>query len=150
MSSMRAPSSPETQAMGMARVPPVRVSKGDAMRYQVTTPRTPREALEQALADFGPGGLGLQLTSQTNLSLVLQGGGGHIAVTAEPGAPTTLDIETREWDYGVQQCMSRVQRRRPWWQPWWRPKATATRQPASSNTSYNRSAHASLALLLQT
>ena len=72
------------------------------MRYQVTTPLTPREALEQALADFGPGGLGLQLTSQTNLSLVLQGGGGHIAVTAEPGAKTTLDIETREWDYGVE------------------------------------------------
>jgi len=68
------------------------------MRYQVTTPLTPREALEQALADFGPGGLGLQLTSQTNLSLVFQGGGGHIAVTAEPGAPTTLELETRECD----------------------------------------------------
>jgi hypothetical protein len=66
------------------------------MRYQVTTPLTPREALEQALADFGPGGLGLQLTSQTNLALVLQGGGGHIAVTAEPGAPTTIgDRDTR-------------------------------------------------------
>ncbi len=66
------------------------------MRYQVTTPLTPREALEQALADFGPGGLGLQRMSQTNLSLVFQGGGGHIAVTAEPGATTTLEIETRE------------------------------------------------------
>ena len=60
------------------------------MRYQVTTPLTPREALEQALTDFGPGGLGLQLTSQTNLSLVFQGGGGHIAVTAQPGAQTTV------------------------------------------------------------
>ena len=77
------------------------------MRYQVTTSRTPREALEQALADFGPSGLGLQLTSQTNLSLLFQGGGGHIAVTAEPGAHTTLDIETREWDYGVKQFMAR-------------------------------------------
>ena len=78
------------------------------MRYQVTTPLTPREALEQALADFGPSGLGLQLTSQTNLSLVLQGGGGHIAVTAEPGAKTTLEIETREWDYPVRQFMREV------------------------------------------
>ena len=34
------------------------------MRYQVTTTLTPREALEQALADFGPGGLGLQSTSK--------------------------------------------------------------------------------------
>ena len=69
------------------------------MRYQVTTPLTPREALEQALADFGRGGSGSQRMSQTNLSLVLQGGGGHIAVTAAPAATTTLDIETREWDY---------------------------------------------------
>jgi len=52
------------------------------MRYQVITALTPREALEQALTDFGPGGLGLQRTSQTNLTVVFQGGGGHIAVTA--------------------------------------------------------------------
>jgi hypothetical protein len=103
------------------------------MRYQVTTPLTPREALEQALADFGPSGLGLQLTSQTNLSLVLQGGGGHIAVTAVPGAPTTLEIETREWDYGVKQFMARVQRHRPWWQRWWRRKQSSTSRPASFN-----------------
>jgi len=101
------------------------------MRYQVTTSRTPREALELALADFGPGGLGLQLTSQTNLSFVFQGGGGHIAVTAEPGEQTTLDIETREWDYGVQQFMGRVQQRRPWWQRWWRHKSLSTSRPAS-------------------
>ena len=101
------------------------------MRYQVITPLTPREALEQALADFGPGGLGLQLTSQANPSVVLQGGGGHIAVTAEPGTTTTLDIETREWDYGVQQFMARVQRRRPWWQRWWRRTLPGTSRPAS-------------------
>ena len=101
------------------------------MRYQVTTPLTPREALEQALADFGAGGLGLQLTSQTNLYLVFQGGGGHIAVTTEPGAQTTLELETREWDYGVQQFMARVQRRRPWWQRWWRRKKPSTSRPAS-------------------
>ena len=101
------------------------------MRYQVTTPLTPREALEQALADFGPDGLGLQLTAQTNLSLVLQGGGGHIAVTAEPGAPTTLETETREWDYGVQQFMARVQRPRPWWQRWGPRKKPSPSRPAS-------------------
>ncbi len=101
------------------------------MRYQVTTPRTPREALEQALADFGPGGLGLQITSQTNLDLVFQGGGGHIAVTAHPGAETTLDIETREWDYAVKQFMARVHQGRPWWQRWWRSKRPGPSRPAS-------------------
>jgi hypothetical protein len=101
------------------------------MRYQVTTSLTPREALEQAFADFGSGGLGLQLTSQTNLSLIFQGGGGHIAVTAEPGAKTMLEIETREWDYAVKQFMAQVQRRRPWWHRWWRRKQPGASRPAS-------------------
>src|SRR5262245_1320623 len=35
--------------------------KGRRMRYYIATPLAPREALEQALAAFGPGGLGLQL-----------------------------------------------------------------------------------------
>jgi hypothetical protein len=101
------------------------------MRYQVTTTRTPREALEQALTAFGPGGLGLQVTSQTNLSLGFQGGGGYIVVTAQPGAKTTLELETREWDYAVQRFMARVQRRRPWWQRWRRRKQPQTSRPAS-------------------
>jgi hypothetical protein len=101
------------------------------MRYQVTTTLTPREALEQALADFGPGGLGLQLTSQTNLEVSFQGGGGYIAVTAQPGAKTTLELETREWDYAVQQFMGRVSRGRSWWQRWWPRKRPSTSRPAS-------------------
>jgi len=66
------------------------------MRYGVVTALTPREALEQAIAAFGPGGRGLQIVSQTNLGLVFQGGSGYIAVTAQPGAKTTLELETRD------------------------------------------------------
>src|SRR6266571_2992352 len=101
------------------------------MRYQTTTELTPRQVLEQALADFGPGGVGLQITSQSNLGLVFQGGGGHIAVTAQPGAETTLELETREWDYPVKQFMARVSRRRPWWQRWWPRTRSGTSRPAS-------------------
>jgi hypothetical protein len=42
-----------------------------------------------------------------------------------------LEIETREWDYGVQQFMAHVQQRRPWWQRWQHPKKPATARPAS-------------------
>ena len=52
---------------------------------------------------FWPRRVRVAARPRANLSLVLQGGGGHIAVTAEPGAKTTLEIETREWDYGVEQ-----------------------------------------------
>jgi len=41
------------------------------MCYEVTTTLTPREALEQALADFGPGGLGLD----------------HVSSQCQPGLP---------------------------------------------------------------
>jgi hypothetical protein len=101
------------------------------MRYQVTTTLTPRQALAQALADFGSGGVGLQITSQSNLGLVSQCGGGHIAVTAQPGAETTLALETREWDYAVEKFMARVHRRRPWWQRWRRRPRPGTSRPAS-------------------
>src|SRR5215510_1338647 len=84
------------------------------MRYQVSTPLTPRAALKQAFAELGPSGLGLQLKSLTHLSFVLQGDGGYIAVTAEPGAKTTLIIETHAWVEAVEQFMVRVQGRRPW------------------------------------
>jgi len=101
------------------------------MRYQTTTELTPRQALEQALADFGPVGVGLQITSQSNLGLVFQGGGGHIAVPAQPGAETTLELETREWDYAVEKFMARVHRRRPWWQRWRRRQRPGTSRSAS-------------------
>jgi hypothetical protein len=102
------------------------------MRYQVTTSLMPREALEQALTEFGPGGLGLQLTSQTNLGVVFQGGGGHIAITAQPGTETTLELETREWDYAVKQFMAQLQRQPSWWQRLWR----RTRPGASRSASF--------------
>jgi hypothetical protein len=99
------------------------------MRYQVTTALTPQEALAQALAHFGPGGLGLAVMSQTPLGLVLQGGGGYVAVVVQPGTETTLELETREWDYAVRQFMIRVSQRRRWWQRWFRRKRPPTSPP---------------------
>jgi hypothetical protein len=78
------------------------------LRYEVTTKLTPQEALERAIAYFGPGGQGLEITSKDDLSLAFQGGGGYVAITAQPGDKTTLDLETREWDYAVQQFMKDV------------------------------------------
>jgi hypothetical protein len=89
------------------------------MRYEVITDATPREALEQAVTFFGPGGEGLQLTTQRPDSLIFQGGGGHVAITAKArGQQTVLDLETREWDRSVQKFMARVSRRQHWWKRW--------------------------------
>jgi hypothetical protein len=80
------------------------------MRYQVTTVLTPHEVLEHAMAHFGPRGLGLAITSQTPLGLVFQGGGGYVAVMVQARTETILELETREWDYAVQQFMTHVSR----------------------------------------
>jgi hypothetical protein len=78
------------------------------MRYEVTTTLPLQEALERASAHFGPKGEGLDITSQDECSIVFQGGGGYVAVTAQPGEKTVLELETREWDRAVQQFMRQV------------------------------------------
>ena len=78
------------------------------MRYQVTTTLTPQEAFERASAHFGPQGEGLEIARRDQWCLVFQGGGGYVAITAQPGATTTLELETREWDRAVQQFMKQV------------------------------------------
>jgi hypothetical protein len=84
------------------------------MRYEVIIGATPREALEQAVTFFGPGGEGLQLTTKRPDSLIFQGGGGHVAITAKArGQETVLDLETREWDVSVQKFMTRISRGQP-------------------------------------
>jgi hypothetical protein len=78
------------------------------LRYEVITKLTPQEALARAIAYFGRGGQGLEITSQGDLSLVFQGGGGYVTLIAQPGDKTTLDLETREWDWAVRQFMAEV------------------------------------------
>lgn len=105
------------------------------MRYEVVTDLSPREALQQAITFFGPGGEGLQLTLKRPGHLVFEGGGGHVAITArQREAATVIDLETREWDTAVQKFMARVSRRRYWWQRWWRlrkKQQRVTRPPST-------------------
>jgi hypothetical protein len=78
------------------------------MRYEITTTLALQEALEQASAHFGPGGEGLDITSRNECSIVFQGGGGYVAISAQAGEKTTLELETREWDRAVRQFMRQV------------------------------------------
>jgi hypothetical protein len=105
------------------------------MRYEVTTGLTPHEALERATAYFGRG-VGLHAIAQTPQRLVFQGGGGHVAITVQPGATTTLELETREWDVAVQRFMGQVSHRPRWWARWWRRKRPAA-PPSSGFTILN-------------
>ena len=62
-----------------------------------------------AEAYFGEGGLGLGAAEQSPCCVYFEGGGGYVSVTASVGEnKTTVDLETREWDYHVRQFMRAV------------------------------------------
>jgi hypothetical protein len=79
------------------------------MRYEVTTKLSPQQAIAYAKDYFGPQGIGLEVTDEQETYVTLQGGGGHVSVVVCPGeTQTTVELETREWDYPVRQFMSQV------------------------------------------
>jgi hypothetical protein len=79
------------------------------MRYEVSTKLSPQQAIAYAKDYFGPQGVGLEVIDEEEASVTLQGGGGHVSVVACPGAKkTTLELETREWDYPVRQFMRQL------------------------------------------
>jgi len=108
------------------------------MRYEVATDLSPHAALQQAVTFFGPGGEGLTLTSKRPGSLVFQGGGGHVGITArQQEKETILDLETREWDSAVRKFMVRVSRHRHWWQRWRKARKKSAAAPSSVFTILN-------------
>jgi hypothetical protein len=79
------------------------------MRYEVTTKLSPQAAIARAKDYFGPQGVGLDIADEHDLDVTFLGGGGHVSVVACAGEKkTTLELETREWDYPVRQFMSEV------------------------------------------
>lgn len=89
------------------------------MRYEVRTVLTPQEICTRAESHFGPQGAGLRLSNQHPLGMVFQGGGGYVALTLQADTDeTVVELETREWDYPVQQFMAQIYKRRRWWHRW--------------------------------
>jgi hypothetical protein len=77
--------------------------------YSVGTKLSPEQAVQRAVAFFGEGGLGLDVTEQGECCAHFVGGGGHVRVTAAAGEPrTVVELETREWDYDVRQFMRKL------------------------------------------
>ncbi len=76
------------------------------MRYGLETKLSATEILNRAERYFGEGGLGLEVTSRDECCISLAGGGGHVTVTLTEGDKTSIDVETREWDYQVKKFMA--------------------------------------------
>ena len=78
-------------------------------RYSAKTKLSPEESIEEAKAFFGEEGLGLEGSEQGTCCMAFEGGGGHVTVTASAeGKETTVELETREWDYHVQRFIRQI------------------------------------------
>jgi hypothetical protein len=79
------------------------------MRYETTTTLAPEAALAAA-EQFFSGEFGLTVRQRGPQVIGFEGGGGHVLVSVTGELPTTLELETREWDRQVTQFMGRLPR----------------------------------------
>lgn len=77
--------------------------------YTKISKLAPDKVLEKAIRFFGPQGNGLTITAQGEGCATFEGGGGYVAISlcGDPQG-TRVDLETREWDYDVQNFMSKI------------------------------------------
>ena len=79
------------------------------LKLEVKTKLSPEEAIRRAVEFFGPGGYGLEVREQGNCCAYFEGGGGGISVTASAeGKGALVDLESREWDYQVQEFSRKI------------------------------------------
>jgi hypothetical protein len=77
------------------------------VRYGMESKLSPEKVLEEAVTFFS-GGLGLELTQQEPCCAQFVGGGGYVSVSVAEGKKTSVDLETREWDFQVRQFMHKI------------------------------------------
>jgi hypothetical protein len=69
----------------------------------------PEEVIKRAVKYFGPEGYGLKVNDEGNCCAYFEGGGGDVRVSAaEEKKGSTVDLESREWDYQVEQFLQKV------------------------------------------
>jgi hypothetical protein len=69
----------------------------------------PEEVVRRAVNFFGPGGHGLEVTSESEGYVCLAGGGGVIEVIASAeGKGASVELVSREWDYQAKEFLGKI------------------------------------------
>ena len=76
------------------------------MRYGVSSKLPPEKVIEKAKGYFEK--LGLQIVSEDQGSVCMEGGGGRVTVTACGENDSDVDIVTTEWDHHVKQFIQMI------------------------------------------
>lgn len=79
------------------------------LKIAAKTKLSPEEAIKRAVEFFGPNGYGLQVKEQSPDCAYFEGGGGGVDVTAcAEKKGSTVDLESREWDYQVRKFIGEL------------------------------------------
>jgi len=79
------------------------------LNLEIKTKLSPEEAVEKAVAFFGPDGYGLEVKENYKNHAYFEGGGGSVAIsTSVKDEKTAVDIESREWDFQVQEFAEKI------------------------------------------
>ncbi len=79
------------------------------LKIATKTKLSPEEAIKPAVEFFGPSGHGLEVKGQQADCAYFEGGGGGVNVTAcaeEKG--TSVELESREWDFQVREFIGKI------------------------------------------
>jgi hypothetical protein len=79
------------------------------LKLNVRTKLKPDEVVKKALGFFGPSGYGLKVTEHSDTCAYFEGGGGGIEVTTcADDKGTSVDLETREWEYQIKEFAGKI------------------------------------------
>ncbi|MDP2729941.1 MAG: hypothetical protein Q8O55_05615 [Dehalococcoidales bacterium] len=79
------------------------------LQLNTRTKRKPEEVVKKAVEFFGPGGYGLKVTEQGDSCAAFEGGGGEVRITTcVDDKGTSVDLESREWDYQLRKFTDEI------------------------------------------
>lgn len=79
------------------------------LRLSTTTKLSPEETIKRAVAFFGPGGHGLEVTEQAADGVSFEGGGGGVSMTTSTeGKETSVELLSQEWDYQAKEFIRAI------------------------------------------
>ena len=79
------------------------------LRLSITSKLGPEEAIKRAVKFFGPEGYGLDVKEQEGCCAYFEGGGGGVRVTASTEKKgSTVELESREWDYQAKEFIGKI------------------------------------------
>jgi hypothetical protein len=79
------------------------------LKISTKSKHSPEEVIKRAVKYFGPGGYGLKVNDEGNCCANFEGGGGGVRVSASAEKKgSTVDVESREWDYQAKAFIDKV------------------------------------------